>query len=122
MTEKNDLAFIEHILDSIKAIKEFSRGIRKVELISSRLKQSAIVREIEIIGEAVKNLSEQLKSKYKNIEWREIAGTRDKMIHHYFGVDLNIVWNIIKKDLPVLRKKIKEIKEELTRQGRGKPI
>ena len=44
------------------------------------------------------------------------------MIHHYFGVDLNIVWNIIKKDLPVLRKKIKEIKEELTRQGRGKPI
>ena len=61
MTEKNDLAFIEHILDSIKAIKEFSRGIRKVELISSRLKQSAIVREIEIIGEAVKNLSEQLK-------------------------------------------------------------
>ncbi|MEK6826211.1 MAG: DUF86 domain-containing protein [Nanoarchaeota archaeon] len=122
MTEKNDLAFIEHILDSIKAIKEFSRGIRKVELISSRLKQSAIVREIEIIGEAVKNLSEQLKSKYKGIEWREIAGTRDKMIHHYFGVDLNIVWNIIKKDLPVLRKKIKEIKEELTRQGRGKPI
>ena len=122
MTEKNDLAFIEHILDSIKAIKEFSRGIRKVELISSRLKQSAIVREIEIIGEAVKNLSEQLKSKYKNIEWREIAGTRDKMIHHYFGVDLNIVWNIVKKDLPVFEKNIKRIKEELTRQGRGKPI
>ena len=119
MTEKNDLAFIEHILDSIKAIKEFSRGIRKVELISSRLKQSAIVREIEIIGEAVKNLSEQLKSKYKDIEWQEIAGTRDKMIHHYFGVDLNIVWNIIKKDLPALKKKIKGIKEELTRQGRG---
>jgi len=59
----------------------------KKALASDRLRQSAIVREIEVIGEAVKNISETLKSKHKDIEWKDIAGTRDKMIHHYFGVD-----------------------------------
>ncbi|MDP2925605.1 MAG: DUF86 domain-containing protein [Nanoarchaeota archaeon] len=113
MNEKNDLAFIEHILESINAIKEFSKNISKEELISNRLKQSAIVREIEIIGEAVKNISEILKNKHPEIEWKNIVGTRDKMIHHYFGVDLNIVWDIIKINLPDLKDKILKIKKDL---------
>jgi len=110
---EGDLVFIEHILDSINAIKKFSRNLTKKKLMSDRLKQSAIVREIEIIGEAVKNISENLKDKHREIEWKEIAGTRDKMIHHYFGVDLNIVWDIVKINLPDLKKKILKIKEEL---------
>jgi uncharacterized protein with HEPN domain len=113
MNKKDDLAFIEHILDSINAIKEFSENISKEELISNRLKQSAIVREIEIIGEAVKNISENLKNKHQEIKWKEIVGTRDKMIHHYFGVDLNIIWDIIKINLPDLKDKILKIKKEL---------
>jgi len=113
MTSKDDLVFIEHILDSINAIKEFSKNLSKEELISNRLKHSAIIREIEVIGEAVKNISENLKNKNQEIEWKEIAGTRDKMIHHYFSVDLNIIWGIIKKDLPILEKQIKKIKKEL---------
>ncbi len=114
MNEKNDLAYIEHILESIGAIMNFSKGINKKKLISNRLKQSAIVREIEIIGEAVKNISKNLKDKHKEIRWKEIAGTRDKMIHHYFGVDMNIIWDIIKKDLPDLKKKILKIKGKIT--------
>ena len=110
---KEDLAFIEHILDSIKAIEKFSKNLKKEKLTSNRLKQSAIVREIEIIGEAVKNVSESLKNKHREIEWKEIAGTRDKMIHHYFGVDLNIVWDIIKINLPDLKDKVLKIKKEL---------
>ena len=113
MNNKDDLVFIKHILDSIDAIKEFSKNISKEELISNRLKQSAIVREIEIIGEAVKNISENLKNKNRKIEWKEITGTRDKMIHHYFGVDLNIIWEIIRKDLPILEKQILSIKKKL---------
>ena len=113
MNEKNDLVFIEHILESINAIEDFSKGIGKEELSSNRLKQSAIVREIEIIGEAVKNISQSLKDKYKEIEWAKIAGTRDKMIHHYFGVDLDIVLGIIKNDIPVLKDQIMEIKKYL---------
>src|SRR3989344_9632250 len=114
MNNKNDLAFIEHILDSINAIETFSEKLTKKKLSASRLKQSAIVREIEIIGEAVKNMSENLKKNHKEIPWREITGTRDKMIHHYFGVDLDIVWNIIKVNLPELKAKIVNIKREIT--------
>ena len=111
---KEDLAFIEHILDNINAIEKFSKNLKKERLMSDRLRQSAIVREIEIIGEAVKNISETLKNKHPEVEWREIVSTRDKMIHHYFGLDLNIVWDIIKEDLPNLKEKILKIKEELT--------
>jgi len=110
---KEDIVFIEHILDSINAIEKFSKNINREKLLRNRLKQSAIVREIEIIGEAVKNISQGLKNKYPEVQWKEIAGTRDKMIHHYFGVDLNIIWDIIKTDLPDLKEKIMKIREEL---------
>src|SRR3989344_6585950 len=109
---KDDLPFIEHILDSISAIEKFSKNLKKEKLLSNRLRQSAIVREIEIIGEAVKNISDSLKKKHPEIEWKEIAGTRDKMIHHYFGVDLNIVWDIIKINLPDLKSRVLRIKKE----------
>jgi len=109
MIRKDDIVFVEHILDSLNAIEDFSKNMERSELSSNRLKQSAIVREIEVIGEAVKNISEETKKKYKEIEWKKIAGTRDKMIHHYFGVDLDIIWNIVKVDLPVLKKKLKAI-------------
>ena len=109
MNEKNDWVFLKHILESINAIEDFSKGMNKPELISNRFKQSAIVREIEIIGEAVKNISEKTKNKYSAIEWKNISGTRDKMIHHYFGVDLNIIWEIISKDIPVLKMQIEKL-------------
>ena len=111
---KRDIGlFIEDIIKSIKNIEEFSRSLDKDKFSKDNLRQSAIIRQLEIIGEAVKNISENLKNKNREIEWRNIASTRDKMIHHYFGVDLNIIWEIIKKDLPVLEKQIKKIKKEL---------
>jgi len=114
MKEKEDLAFIEHILDSISAIESFSKGLSREELATNRLKQSAIIREIEVIGEAVRNISKSIKDKHKEVEWNNISGTRDKMIHHYFGVDLNIVFDIIKKDIPKLKRQIERIKKELS--------
>ena len=113
MSKKGDLIFIEHILESINAIEDFSKGLTKEKLISSRLKQSAIVREIEIIGEAVKNISKSLKEKHKEITWKEIAGTRDKMINHYFRVDLDIILGIIKHDIALLKNQILKIKKDL---------
>jgi len=116
MNKKTDIVFIEHILDSIISIKEFSKNMNKEELFSNRLKQSAIVREIEIIREAVKNISESLKIKYKQVEWKNIASTRDKMIHNYFGINLDIIWGIINDNIPVLEKQIKKIKERLIKE------
>ena len=112
--KKNSLIFIKHILEHIELIEKFSEGLTKNEIEEDRLKQSAIVRELEIVGEAAKNLSIDFKDKYKEIEWKKIAGLRDKLIHNYFGVDLDIVWDIIIEDIPILKKQIQEIikKEE----------
>ena len=113
MTKKDDSFFIEHILESIIAVESFSKDMKKEELSENRLKQSAIIREIEIIGEATKNISKTLKDKHDNIKWKEISGTRDKIIHHYFVIDFNIIWEIIKNGLPKLKKQILEIKKDL---------
>lgn len=109
MSDKDDLIFLEHILDSINAVENFSEDISKEDLISNRLIRSAIVRELEVIGEAAKSLSINFKKTYNKIPWKEIIGTRDKMIHHYFGINIDMVWDIIKKDSPELKKEIKRI-------------
>ena len=102
--------FIGDILESIRAIEEYSANIDKEELEKSRMIQSAIIREIEIIGEAVKNIPQNVKEKHKEIEWKKISGMRDVIVHGYFGVDLDAVWNVIKRDLPILKKQIEKIK------------
>lgn len=104
---KDSLIFITHILDSIYAIETFSKGMSEEKLKKDRLKQSAIIREIEIIGEAAKNLPDSFKEKYPETEWKKIAGMRDKLIHHYFGVDIKIIWEVVKFDLPILKEQIK---------------
>ena len=111
---KDSLIFVKHILASIRLIQSFSRPLTKEKLTKNELRQSAILRELEVIGEAVKNLPEEFTNKYRNVEWSKIAGLRDKLIHHYFGIDLDIVWEVIEKDLPSLKKKLEEIlvKEE----------
>ncbi|MEK6915583.1 MAG: DUF86 domain-containing protein [Nanoarchaeota archaeon] len=110
MNIKEDSVFIMHIIDSIKAIEDFSKNLSREKLNLDRLRQSAIVREIEIIGEASKNISEDFKKKHIEIPWKGIIGTRDKMIHHYFGINLDVVWEIIKENLPDLKKKLSKIK------------
>jgi len=91
--------------------------ITKEHFCDNEEKQSAVIRQIEIIGEAVKNLSTEFKKQNENIEWSKIAGTRDKIIHHYFKVDIDLVWDIIKKDIPSLKVKIQKIKEELEKES-----
>ncbi|MBT3583176.1 DUF86 domain-containing protein [Candidatus Woesearchaeota archaeon] len=109
MNEDRDRIFLEHILDSIRAISEFSINLTEEELNTNRMKQNAIVREIEIIGEAIKNISQTLKEKHPEIPWRKITGTRDKIVHHYFGMNLEIVWNIIINGIPLLEKQIESV-------------
>jgi len=111
--KRDESFFLGDIIESIEAIEEFSKGLTKEELMSNRLKRDAIVRNVEIIGEAVKNISKNIKEKYPKVEWRKIAGIRDVMIHAYFGIDMEKVWNVIKEDLPKLKKQIQNIKKEM---------
>ena len=108
-----DLPYIHHILDEISKIENSSYKLTK-ELFESNVDLiDAMIRRIEIIGEAVKNLSPHLKERYTNISWENIAGMRDKLIHKYFEVDLDVVWNVISTDIPKLKEKILEIKKYL---------
>ena len=107
--KKEALVFIKHILESIEDIENYSKSVSKNQFFKDKKLQDAIVKRIEIIGEAVKNLPIEFTNKYPFVPWSEIARTRDKMVHHYFGVDLDIVWDIVKKDLPGLKKDIKDI-------------
>lgn len=109
MTDKDSLVFLKHVLESINNIEMFTKNVSKPDFLKNKEKQSAVVRQIEIIGEAVKNLSQDFKEEHPEVQWRYIVGTRDKIIHHYFGVDLQIVWEIIEKDLPKLKKQIENI-------------
>jgi len=112
MTHK-DLAYIQHILEAINDIEDSIREFSFEEFKKSKDSKDACIRRLEIIGEAVKNISFETKSKYSQIEWKQIAGTGDRIIHVYFDVDLNIVWNILIKDLPNLKKDILRIEREL---------
>ena len=84
---KDDRVFIRHILDEIAFIIKESRDLNYEDLVSNETLKRAVVRSLEIIGEATKNLSEDFRKKYSDVEWRELAGLRDKLIHHYFSIN-----------------------------------
>jgi uncharacterized protein with HEPN domain len=117
MKHHENFPYLKHILDAIGDIEGSVKKLSKEEFKKNKDIKDATVRRIEIIGEAVKNVSKEFKQKHPEIEWAKIAGARDVMIHAYFSVDLNIVWSIVKKDLPDLKKKVKSILEEEPESG-----
>lgn len=103
MSNRSELLFLQDILDSTKAILEFTDGLSVDEFSSNRLVYSATIREFEIIGEATIHLSNETLLKYDKISWRDLKDFRNLLIHEYFGVDSQIVYNTIKNDLPLLK-------------------
>lgn len=106
---KDPNIFLNHILESINWIEEEVKGLSKDKFINSIPIQDAAIRRLEIIGEAVKNLPGDFKKKYPGIPWKKISGLRDKLIHAYFGIDLELVWEIIRKDLPPFKIQIQQM-------------
>jgi uncharacterized protein with HEPN domain len=105
---KSDRVYLLHIRDAIQLIQEYTKDGRE-EFMAVRMIQDAVIRNIEVIGEAVKNISSDVKKQNHEIQWKRIAGMRDKLIHEYFGVNLLLVWEVVERELPEFKKSISKI-------------
>ena len=106
---KHNNVYLQHILDEINFIVNETKNLSYEEFIESELYTRAVSRSIEIIGEAIKNLSDDFGELHPDIEWKKLAQMRDKIIHHYFGVDYEIIWNVITSKLPTVKREIQKI-------------
>lgn len=111
--KRNHALYIRDILDCIVKIEEFVGHMSYGEYVEDDKTSSAVVRKLEIIGEAAKNVPKEIRVKYRDIPWSDMAKTRDKIIHFYFGVDHEIVWKVITDRLPTLKGQIKMVLEDM---------
>lgn len=113
MSERPQLIYCQDILDSGTAIILYVQGICFDVFEKDRMRYSAVIREFEIIGEAVGKLSEELKGRYPDVPWQDVKDFRNLLAHEYFGVDLEIVWNTIRDDLPIMLDAVQKIAIEI---------
>lgn len=109
---KSDKVYLQDILDAISDIERFVRGVSSTEFMRSKEKQYAVIRALEIMGEATKQVSKDLRVKHPEVPWKDIAGMRDKLIHAYFGVKTELVWETVRQKLPQLKKNINTLLKE----------
>ena len=105
----SSLEYLRHILDETIYLNHQTPGLSKEEFLQDETLRRAFVRSIEIIGEATKQVPEDIRKKYPHVQWRAMAGMRDRLIHGYFGIDYDIVWDVVINKIPALRQDIEEI-------------
>ncbi|MDK2789710.1 MAG: hypothetical protein PWP15_217 [Methanothermococcus sp.] len=113
MSKRDIRAFLLDILDSMNAIDDYVKNTTFDEFLNNRMMRQAVIRELEIIGEATKNIPEKIRKKYPEIPWKGMAGVRDKVIHGYFGVDYDIIWKLIKVRIPQTKPLIEDVLKDL---------
>ena len=107
--KKDDTVYLRHIFDAIDLIEEYTQGMSENEFLSNSMARDAVVRQIEIIGEAARNISEDFRESHLNLPWRKMIGSRNKIILEYFNVNLDIIWDTMQEALPALPKSIQSI-------------
>jgi len=111
--KKDDAVFLQHILDAIEQIGTYTKGVSGEQFMQNRLLQDGVIRQLEIIGEASRNLSSELRQRHAEVPWSQIIGLRNRIAHAYFSVELKIVWEIVQDDLPLLRQQVGSILAEM---------
>lgn len=107
--KKDDNVYLLHILDAIDLIEKYIKGVSENQFHSNTMVHDAVIRQVEIIGEAANNVSDEFQEKHSKLPWGKMIGIRNKVIHEYFNVNYSIVWDTIKEDLPIVKKSIKKI-------------
>lgn len=115
---KNERVYLRHILNAIADIREYA-SVGAEAFAGDRMRQDAIIRKLEIIGEATKQVSDATRARRPEIPWKQIAGMRDRLTHAYFGVDLNLVWRVVERDLTPLAAAVGDLLAEL---NSGEPL
>mgnify|MGYP003575826153 CR=1 FL=1 len=115
---KDDRVYLGHIHDAINDIEQYA-SVDREAFMAEGMRQDAIIRKLEIIGEAVKQLSGATKERHREVQWKQIAGMRDRLTHDYFGVDLALVWKVVERDLPHLKSAIAALRAERDAQITG---
>ena len=105
---KKDGPYLKHMLDAVAKIEGYTRGVEREAFMSNAMIQDAVVRNLEIVGEATKKLSSETRQLYPEIPWSQVAGTRDRLIHAYFDLDLNEVWTMVERDIPRLKSTVEK--------------
>jgi uncharacterized protein with HEPN domain len=112
MKKRSHRDYLEDISDAVDDIASFIKGMSKPDFLRDKKTINAVIRSLEVIGEAAKKIPDPVKTRHSSIPWKKMAGMRDKMIHEYFGVDAEILWSTAKKDVPTLRGSINELMSE----------
>jgi len=113
MRKRDYRDYIQDILDSVNDIENFIEGMSFEEFMRDKKTINAVVRSVEVIGEAVKKIPKTLRDKYPDIPWKKMAGMRDKLVHEYFGIDIEIMWKVAKDEIPSLKPSIQNILKSL---------
>jgi uncharacterized protein with HEPN domain len=115
MNRKQNDVYLNHIIDAANQIEKYLKGFSYRKFIKNQLRIDAVIREFEIIGEAVSKINSQFKKKHKMVEWKLAKAMRNKLIHEYFEIDLKVIWQTSKKDIPKFKKQIEKILKELSK-------